>query len=61
MKVTNNNAYLNLLELRRNLRIEDYREQMDRLESAMKKEKLQAHQEKQHQMVVSTTKVDVYV
>jgi hypothetical protein len=61
MKVTNNNAYLNLLELRRNLRIEDYREQMDRLESAMKKEKLQAHQEKQHQTVVSATKVDVYV
>jgi len=61
MKVTNNNAYLNLLELRRNLRIEDYRDQMDRLESAMKKEKLQAHQEKQHQTVVSATKVDVYV
>lgn len=61
MKVTNNNAYLNLLELRRNLRIEDYRDQMDRLEAAMKKEKLQAHQEKQHQTVVSATKVDVYV
>jgi len=61
MEVKNSNAYVNLLELRRNLRLEDYREQMDRLEAAIKKEKLQAHQEKQHQMVVSATKVDVYV
>lgn len=61
MKITKNNAYVNLLDLRRNLRIEDYRDQMDRLEAAIKKEKLQAHQERQHEIVVSAMKVDVYV
>jgi hypothetical protein len=34
---------------------------MDRLEAAMKKEKMQAYQERQHEIVVSATKVDVYV
>jgi hypothetical protein len=61
MKITKNNAYVNLLDLRRNLRIEDYRDQMDRLEAAIKKEKLQANQERQHEIVVSVSKVDVYV
>jgi len=61
MNIAKINAYVNLLELRRNLRIEDYRDQMDRLEAAIKKEKMQAYQEKQHEIVVSTTKVDVYV
>ena len=61
MNIAKINAYVNLLDLRRNFRIEDYRDQMDRLEAAIKKEKLQAHQEKQHEIVVSATKVDVYV
>jgi hypothetical protein len=61
MNIAKINAYVNLLELRRNLRIEDYRDQMDRLEAAMKKEKMQAYQERQHEIVVSATKVDVYV
>lgn len=61
MNIAKINAYVNLLELRRNLRIEDYRDQMDRLEAAIKKEKMQAHQERQHEIVVSATKVDVYV
>jgi hypothetical protein len=61
MNIAKINAYVNLLELRRNLRIEDYRDQMDRLEAAIKKEKMQAYQERQHEIVVSATKVDVYV
>lgn len=56
-----NNYYQNLLALRRDLRIDDYRDQMDRLEKAIKQEKLEEHQQKQHESVVSASKVDVYV
>ena len=42
--------------------MKDYRAKQKALkEAAMKKEKLQAHQERQHQTVVSATKIDVYV
>lgn len=56
-----NNYYQNLLALRRDLRIDDYRDQMDRLEKAIKQEKLKEYNEKQHETVVSASKVDVYV
>lgn len=56
-----NNYYQNLLALRRDLRIDDYRDQMDRLEKAIKQEKLKEYNEKQHESVVSASKVDVYV
>ena len=41
--------------------MEDYRERIDRLENALKQEKLEEHQQKQHESVVSASKVDVYV
>jgi hypothetical protein len=55
-----NNYYENLLALRRDLRIDDYRDQMDRLEAALKKEKLEAYREKQYD-IVTASKVDVYI
>jgi hypothetical protein len=57
------NAYgiSDLLAVRRDLRIEDYRERIDRLENAIKQEKLDELQQKQHEPVVSASKVDVYV
>jgi hypothetical protein len=61
MNRIHNAYYLNLLAVRRDLRIEDYRERIDRLENALKQEKLEEHQQKQHESVVSASKVDVYV
>lgn len=61
MNRIHNAYYLNLLAVRRDLRIEDYRERIDRLENAIKQEKLEEHQQKQHEAVVSASKVDVYV
>jgi hypothetical protein len=61
MNRIHNAYYLNLLAVRRDLRIEDYRERIDRLENAIKQEKLEEHQQKQHESVVSASKVDVYV
>ena len=60
-KNISNSAYVNMQALRRELRLEDYRQQMDRLESAIKKEKLQIHNEKQHENVVNSKKVDLYI
>lgn len=61
MNRIHNAYYLNLLAVRRDLRMEDYRERIDRLEEALKREKLEEHQQKQHEIVVSASKVDVYV
>ena len=61
MNRIHNAYYLNLLAVRRDLRIEDYRERIDRLENAIKQEKLEEYNEKQHESVVSASKVDVYV
>lgn len=61
MNRIHNAYYLNLLAVRRDLRIEDYRERIDRLENALKQEKLEEHQQKQHESVVSASKIDVYV
>ena len=61
MNRIHNAYYLNLLAVRRDLRIEDYRERIDRLENAFKQEKLEEHQQKQHESVVSASKIDVYV
>jgi hypothetical protein len=61
MNRIHNAYYLNLLAVRRDLRIEDYRERIDRLENAIKQEKLEEHQQKQHESVVSASKIDVYV
>jgi len=59
MKIVNGNHSLQLL--RKEVSIEDYRKQMDRLESLLKKEKLEEYQKKQREMVVSANRVDVYV
>jgi len=59
MKIVNSDHSLQLL--RKEVSIEDYRKQMDRLESLLKKEKLEEYQKKQREMVVSANRVDVYV
>ena len=59
MKIVNSDHSLQLL--RKEVSIEDYRKQMDRLESLLKKEKLEEYQKKQREMVVDANRVDVYV